>query len=74
MIAPLIGLQTAVAMSHYATSGMLSFGAGGIFGMTKNAQLQYLNNMTMYKISQAQQEYYKKLLKDNIKRSFSTFA
>ena len=74
MIAPLIGLQTAVAMSHYSLAGMLSFGARGIAGMTKSAQLNYANNAIMYKIFQNQEEYYRKLLHKNIKRSFSTFA
>ena len=74
MIAPLIGLHTAIAMSHNAMAGMLSFGAGGIGSMTKAAHMQYLNNVTMYKIATAQQEYYKKLLDKNIKSSFSYFA
>ena len=74
MIAPLIGLHTAIAMSHNATAGMLSFGAHGIGGMTKAAQMQYAQNVFMYQIAQAQQKYYKKLLHDNIKRSFCYFA
>ena len=74
MIAPLIGLHTAIAMSHNAMVGMLSFGARGIAGMDKMSQMQYLNNVTMYKIAQAQQESYKKLLDKNIKSSFSIFA
>ncbi|MCR4881822.1 MAG: hypothetical protein K6A44_07725 [bacterium] len=74
MIAPLIGLQTAIAMSHNATMGMLSFGARGIHSMDKAAQMQFAQNVFMYKLTQAQQEYYQKLLDKNIKRSFSIFA
>ena len=74
MIAPLIGLHTAIAISHHSMAGMLSFGAGGIGSMTKSAQLSYANNAFLYKVSQAQQDYYRKLLHENIKRSFSTFA
>ena len=74
MIAPLIGLQTAIAMSHHATMGMLSFGARGINSMDKAAQMQFAQDTFMYKVAQAQQEYYKKLLDKNIKRSFSIFA
>ena len=74
MIAPLIGLHTAIAMSHSSLAGMLSFGARGIGSMDKAAQLQYAQSAFLYKMTQAQQEYYKKLLDKNIKRSFSTFA
>ena len=74
MIAPLIGLQTAIAMSHNATMGMLSFGARGINSMDKAAHLNYAQNVFMYEIAQAQQKYYRKMLHDNIKRSFSIFA
>ena len=74
MISSLMGLQTAIAMSHSASMGMLSFGNRGIAGMTKAAHMSYLNNVTMYKIAQAQEEYYRKLLHKNIKSSFSIFA
>ena len=74
MIAPLIGLQTAIAMSHHATMGMLSFGARGINSMDKAASMQYAQNAFLYKLTQAQQEYYKKLLDKNIKSSFNIFA
>ncbi len=69
MISALIGLQTSIAMSHYATSGLCH-------GMpyTKAGSMQFAQNSTMLKIANAQQNYYQKLLNDNIKRSFNIFA
>ena len=69
MISALIGLQRSIAMSHYATMGLCN---GNPF--TKMGAMNYANNATMMKISNAQRDYYQKLLDDNIKRSFSTFA
>ncbi len=74
MIAPLIGLHTAIAMSHNAMGGMLSFGARGIAGMDKAASMRFAQNSFLYKVATAHQEYYKKLLDKNIKSSFSYFA
>ena len=74
MIAPLIGLHTAIAMSHNIAMSMLSFGANGIMNMNKYSQMKYANNSLMYRIALTQEESYRKLLHQNIKRSFSTFA
>ena len=69
MIASLIGLQTAIAMRHNA-SYALCFGNS----LTKEAAMQRAQAMTMYQISSAQADFYRKLLSENIKSSFSTFA
>ncbi len=70
MIAPLIGLQAAIAMSHNASYGLF-FGANRF---SKYGEMQAVNNMIQYKMACSREQYYRKLLNDNIKRSFSTFA
>jgi len=70
MISALIGLQTATAMSYNAFSNMALF----YNHCTKSGQLRCIRNRTLYKMAQAQQNYYRKLLDKNIKSSFSIFA
>ena len=69
MISALIGLHTAIAMRHNATMGLCMNNS-----WSKSADLQRANNATMLKLANAQQDYYQKLLDDNIKRSFNIFA
>ena len=67
MIGSLLGLFTSVSRAHNAAFGIAFPGNS----FSKNAQLRRANNLTMYKISIAQQGYYKKLLDKNIKNSFN---
>ena len=69
MIGAIIGLQTAIATRHNASYG-LSFGNA----FTKAGAMQRAQAMTMYQIASAQEDYYRKLLSKNIKRSFSILA
>ena len=69
MIASIIGLQTAIATRHNASYAL---GFGNAF--TKAGALQRAQAMTMYQIASAQEDYYRKMLSKNIKRSFSILA
>ena len=69
MIGAILGLQRAIAMSHYSTMGLCM---GNPY--TKYGEMNYAQNATMLKIANAQRDYYQKMLDDNIKRSFSIFA
>ena len=70
MITAMLGLFTSIHRAHNAACGM-SFGMGQL---DKAGMLRRANNVTMYKIAMAQQDYYKKLLDKNIKSSFNIFA
>ena len=69
MIGALLGLYRSTLIAHNASYGLFSG-----MPMSKSAQLAHANNMTMYKIASAQQNYYRKLLHKNIENSFNTFA
>lgn len=68
MISALIGLHRAISMRNRATMGLC------MNNWSRNSDLQRVNNATMLKIANAQEDYYQKVLDDNIKRSFSIFA
>ena len=70
MLTAMLGLFTSIHRAQNAAYRM-TFGRCGV---GKIAQMQRVNNVTMYKIATAQQDYYKKLLDKNIKNSFNIFA
>ena len=70
MIIAMLGLFTSIHRANNAAYGM-SFGRGSV---GKMAQMQRANDITMYKMAMAQQDYYKRLLDKNIKNSFNIFA
>ena len=69
MIGALLGLYRSTLMAHNVSYGMFSS-----MSMSKSAQMTRTNDITMYKIASAQQDYYRKLLHKNIESSFNTFA
>ena len=69
MIGALLGLYKSTLMANNA-----SYGLFGSMSLSKSAQMARANNITMYKIASAQQDYYRKLLHKNIESSFNTFA
>jgi len=69
MISALIALQTSIAMGHNATMGLCRNNS-----MSKSSCMRRAQYSTMLKMANAQQNYYQKLLNDNIKRSFNIFA
>ena len=69
MIGALLGLYKSTLMANNASNGIF-----GNMSLNKSAQIARANNITMYKIASAQQNYYRKLLHKNIENSFNTFA
>ena len=70
MIGAILGLFKSTYLANNASYNF-AFGSNTL---TKSALLHRAQNMTMYKMATAQQDYYRKLINKNIEQSFNIFA